>query len=242
MVTPEKLAAALKGLDVGNENHWTADGLPRLDTVKMLVGDQSITRDQVTAAAPGFTRASAAAAAQPQPPAVPPAPNAETPPAPPAAAASVVPAAPAAPAAPALAGLPPGADPELKEPVAINPRAAIPRADNTGEIGVLEEELAVVREELEAVEKQYQTAVALKKKLNSTADNLSLRIEKLRPVDSNQLAISDYLASEQRKRDARAGQLSKVKDFEKEHGVKLSDLVPKKAPIDAARARKPRGG
>lgn len=53
----EKIINALKSLDTGNDNHWTADGRPRLETVKMLAADQSITREAVDAAAAGFTRA-----------------------------------------------------------------------------------------------------------------------------------------------------------------------------------------
>lgn len=56
MATPIDIKAALLKLDVSNDNHWTAEGLPRLDTVKMLVGDQSVTREQATQAIPGFTR------------------------------------------------------------------------------------------------------------------------------------------------------------------------------------------
>lgn len=55
-----KIIDALKKLDPSNDNHWTADGLPRLDTVKMLSGDQSLTRDSIVAVAPGFARATAA--------------------------------------------------------------------------------------------------------------------------------------------------------------------------------------
>lgn len=52
----QKILDALKALDVENSNHWTADGLPRLDTVKMQASDQSITREDVEKAAPGFKR------------------------------------------------------------------------------------------------------------------------------------------------------------------------------------------
>jgi hypothetical protein len=52
------ILAALTKLDAKNDNHWTADGLPRLDTVKMLASNATLTRDIVTAAAPDFNRAS----------------------------------------------------------------------------------------------------------------------------------------------------------------------------------------
>jgi len=47
---------ALSKLDVTNDNHWTEQGLPRIETVKFLTGDTSITRDAINAAIPGFNR------------------------------------------------------------------------------------------------------------------------------------------------------------------------------------------
>lgn len=54
-----KILEALGKLDTSNDNHWTADGLPRIETVRMLSGDQSITREQITAEAPDFSRSAA---------------------------------------------------------------------------------------------------------------------------------------------------------------------------------------
>lgn len=51
-----KIKEALKKLDTTNDNHWTVDGLPRIDTVKMLAADQSITREVLDAEVPGFNR------------------------------------------------------------------------------------------------------------------------------------------------------------------------------------------
>lgn len=56
----DKILAGVRQLDTSNDNHWTADGLPRLDTVKMLTGEQSLDRNAVEAAAPGFKRTNAA--------------------------------------------------------------------------------------------------------------------------------------------------------------------------------------
>lgn len=52
----EAILAALKQLDPTNDNQWTAEGLPRLDSVKFLSGEDSVTREQVTAASPNFNR------------------------------------------------------------------------------------------------------------------------------------------------------------------------------------------
>lgn len=51
---------ALRKLDVDNDNHWTSDGLPRLDTVKMIASDPSISRMDIDAVAAGFNRSNAA--------------------------------------------------------------------------------------------------------------------------------------------------------------------------------------
>lgn len=51
-----KIREALAKLDPANDMHWTSDGSPRMDVVEDLVGDKSIKRADVTAAAPAFTR------------------------------------------------------------------------------------------------------------------------------------------------------------------------------------------
>lgn len=50
------LLEVLQKLDKQNDNHWTADGQPRLETVRMLAGNQSITRAMIDAEVPGFNR------------------------------------------------------------------------------------------------------------------------------------------------------------------------------------------
>jgi hypothetical protein len=61
---------ALTQLDPKNDNHWTAGGEARIDTVKSLVGDGvTVTRDSINAASPGFNREAVLSAAQTTPPA-----------------------------------------------------------------------------------------------------------------------------------------------------------------------------
>ena len=54
-MNPEKLKAILLTLDPDTAEHWTADGLPRIDTVSELAGE-TVVRQQVTDAFPGFSR------------------------------------------------------------------------------------------------------------------------------------------------------------------------------------------
>lgn len=49
------LPTALQQLDAGNDDHWTADGLPRVEVVSGLIGND-VTRKQITNAAPTLTR------------------------------------------------------------------------------------------------------------------------------------------------------------------------------------------
>lgn len=50
---------ALQALDPQNDEHWTSDGSPRMDTLQELTGDESLTRKQVREIAPTFTRETA---------------------------------------------------------------------------------------------------------------------------------------------------------------------------------------
>lgn len=52
----KQILEALLALDPNNEDHWTADGLPKVDIVSNLVGE-TVTRQQITQAKPGFSKA-----------------------------------------------------------------------------------------------------------------------------------------------------------------------------------------
>lgn len=53
--TNEEIREAVFGLDPQNNEHWTADGLPRLDAVENMLGGD-VSRKSVTNAAPDFNR------------------------------------------------------------------------------------------------------------------------------------------------------------------------------------------
>jgi hypothetical protein len=48
--------AALMKLDEKNDNQWTVEGLPNLNTIKFMNNGVAISRDQLEEAAPGFNR------------------------------------------------------------------------------------------------------------------------------------------------------------------------------------------
>lgn len=58
-MTDSALKTALLSLSVENDNHWTKAGLPRLETLKFLTGDSSLTQEVVSAEIPGFNREAA---------------------------------------------------------------------------------------------------------------------------------------------------------------------------------------
>lgn len=77
-MTSEDIKAALGMLDPQNDEHWTADGHPRVDIVNEILGkDASVTRQQITDADPTFNREAArdAAAQSPEAPEETPAPE-----------------------------------------------------------------------------------------------------------------------------------------------------------------------
>lgn len=51
-----RLANALRQLDPENDDHWTKLGKPAMSAVEQLYGSAAVTRDEVEAAIPGFTR------------------------------------------------------------------------------------------------------------------------------------------------------------------------------------------
>lgn len=57
----DQINEALALLDPANDEHWTADGAPRVDVVQELTGLEKLVRKDITTAAPNFTRATAAA-------------------------------------------------------------------------------------------------------------------------------------------------------------------------------------
>lgn len=70
MSAETEIRAALLKLDTKNDDHWTEDGLPRVDALGLPKG---ITRGAVTAAAPLFTRANPSVEEKPKASETPPA-------------------------------------------------------------------------------------------------------------------------------------------------------------------------
>jgi hypothetical protein len=56
MADNARILDALRKLDKDNDAHWTSDGMPRLDTIRLLASDQGISREDVSKVAPEFAR------------------------------------------------------------------------------------------------------------------------------------------------------------------------------------------
>lgn len=232
-MAPEQIVAALQKLDVNNDGHWTQDGLPRIETVRLFAGNQSLTRENITAAAPDFTRlvaynAQQAAQAAPAPTA---AATTETQPG-----AQDTP-----PAAPPLADPAPQAAPSPEPtpeptPTPVVNAAAVeaPKFDELSE----EEQLEVIQGEIAEMDRYLYAAKKHRAELQFKADDLTIRIDKKLPKNSNQQDIQSYLASQRKQLQRRAEQIANVRKVESELGAKLADFAPKRAPIDAAMARR----
>lgn len=52
----EAIREALDLLDTENDDHWTSQGLPKVDVIREIAEDPSITRSQIESACPGFCR------------------------------------------------------------------------------------------------------------------------------------------------------------------------------------------
>lgn len=50
------LTEALQSLDPANDSHWTGQGLPMVDIVRELAGDENVTRAAINEVAPDLTR------------------------------------------------------------------------------------------------------------------------------------------------------------------------------------------
>jgi len=216
----EKINQALAQLDVANDNHWTGDGLPRLETVKMLAGDQSITREILTQARPGFIRATAAQAAQ---------------------AAQAAPAAPVAPEPVATAGeqLAAAGTPSAVAPstVVAAPPVAGAVLDNNDE---LEAKLADLKAQLadevataQGLSEDVAKASAAYAGQVRVIDAIREQINLINPAKQSD-AIRGYLNRQKAVLQERGAKAQRLKDS----GINLKDILPTRAPIDVAMGRK----
>jgi hypothetical protein len=197
----QAILTALYGLDVKDDNHWTADGLPRLDTVKTLANDGTLTRDLVSAAAPGFTRAAFSAHLAKEAAQVPTQ----------AAAPEVAPTPPEQPNV-AAADTPPASTPESggsdNAQEAQPPEVGGGAPSGADEVSALEAALEEANSEvnrLKGYESELKNEIA---KAEAARNAIEVRLEALKPKDDNSAAIRNYLENQTRLRYERRGMKS----------------------------------
>lgn len=222
----KNITDALSKLDTANDNHWTQDGLPRLDTIRILAGDPSLTREAITAAAPGFNRASVQQAAAGAGGA-----GAGTTPAPPA-----PPAPQGAASGPSASETPPPAPPAPPEsdlPV-LSPA---PLADD-GDASDLNARIAEAKLQLSDAQDRLQLAKQELTDAQNKVAELEAQLKETAVGAAN--PITEYLKSQQRVLEERA----KKRQLIRESGLNLSQLAKElKSPLDSAMERKTsRGG
>lgn len=228
-----KILEALLKLDVQNNNHWTADGLPRLDTVKMLASDQTLTREQVAVAAPGFSRTTATGYTAPSSEQQ--APQTQSP------QGSTEQQQSAAPAAQQAAPSTEQGTSSLDKPDDLDAGQAQQRSMEavgtgaTDEVEALQAELAEQEELVSEIRRHKAKVDAEFDKARKREDELRMKLESLRPNDNTTDAIQGYLASQRKALEQRAARQQLIKDS----GISLKELASGlRSPIDSAMARR----
>lgn len=213
-----KIIAALQKLDLQNNEHWTADGLPRIDTVRMFAGNPGLSREDITKAAPDFSRQS-------------PVLNAPLPDAPPAPVS----------AAPQPEPQQPDQQPEPLAPSSSSyaqPTIKQANGPSEGVVGdPLERALADAREMMEMARQEVVAAQEKYKEAQRVVDDLINEREAGGQGESTMTAVQSYLKSQQGLLNERARRARVLQ----ESGVTLSDiqaLIPQAAPIDQFLRRK----
>ncbi|MFA7175014.1 MAG: hypothetical protein WC340_16700 [Kiritimatiellia bacterium] len=221
-----KILEALGKLDGNNDNHWTADGLPRIDTVKMLAGDQTLTRDSITAVSTGFNRAAALEGTAPQATAQAPQEVASK--------GNTEPTATVAPATVQTATTEP-TEGAVEGSTEQDEHAELHEVDHEAALAHAHAELAEAQSFLAAAQDLYDE----KQRLLDDAINAR---EDAGAGESNADAIQGYLASQRKLLEERSERGRALRDagFTPKS---LRDLLPTRSPIDQALARKTtRGG
>lgn len=186
-----QIHAALQQLDPQNDNHWTEDGLPRIETVRFLAKDSKLTRDDITKAAPDFSRTVPVIESE---------------------------------------GDGNGAAPETGGHGGPHPDAQAEAVQG------LEAELAEAQAALDACSARIAEAQKEQATRRAQVDRLLEALHQARPSDSLAQNIQSYLTRQQETLQKRAEAKAKLASVGGLEALKA--ILPQKAPIDAARARK----
>lgn len=149
--------------------------------------------------------------------------------------------APAAPPAPATTVVPPAANaapPAPPAPAVVLPPPAAPAKGDPEAIAKATEALKDAQDDLGEMDKWLDSANKERKARVARLEAAQAKLDALQPVQTNSDAIQAYLAQQRANLAIRGEQIAKANAFQKEHGFKLLDLLPKRSPLDSAMARK----
>lgn len=211
---------ALGKLDATNDQHWTADGLPRIDTVKFLMGGQPVDRDDISKAAPGFSRANTQlqAAQGEQAPASGVATNTPL---------IVAPGAAGAAAQPINGGDNGEVHQEAKE--------GADATESVSKRAALEAELAGAQDVLAEIEQAFVRAETVRSEARAEVDRIITAIDNL-PKEPATSTILGYLASQARELEQRGEQRRKLR--ESDIDLKALNAITGASALDNSFARK----
>jgi len=215
-----KTIAALGRLDPKNDSHWTSDGLPRLDSVKLFASDPALTREAVTAAAPGFSRSSPVLPGEP-------AAGATIDPAPEQGAGTLATVAPVAAQPGAIDGGGDGTE-EDGDGVGATGDASEPQGTDT------QAALQAAHERLEQASARKAQADQEHQKAVEELDAAIIANSKSGTQETLADHLRGYLDSQRAALQRRGEQQQRIRDA----GINLKDLLPSRAPLDVALARK----
>lgn len=221
----KKIIEALSQFDTNEDSYWTEDGLPLLEAIHHLTGDETITRQMVTELAPGFSRIN------------------------PSIAIGVVEA--EAPSTNPLDDMgSPGAEVSQDKEVPSLSESEIKEANDILEADGKKDGLT--RDERDALEAKYQLeqksvaeeiskVVEARNKLEQQLNQLYHRetaiydkLTLLEDVNKQTNALQDYQKSQAKVRHHRGEQIQRLR----EANINLKDLIPQKSPIDQIMGRK----
>lgn len=138
------------------------------------------------------------------------------------------------PAAPGASAPPPAPPAPLQAP----PPAAVPAKGDPVAIAVATEDLQDAQDALGEVDKWLEGANKERAVRVAKVEAAQQKLDSLQLVQTNTDAIQAYLAQQRANLAARGEQIAKAAAFQKEHGFKLSDLIPRRSKLDEAMARK----
>lgn len=215
-----KILEALNKLDPQNDNHWTADGQPRLDTLKMFAGEQALTRDAVAEAAPGFCRAALSTWNQQKASAAPAAPAPKPAPSMPATKTN-------APAAPTQVPGPVNTAPAVTAPAA---QTAVPAMDEATLLKLQSAKVEALRQQIAELTKQMNKEQSQENRLIDAAERSAKK-----KTDAEE--YQEYLKAQARRYEERAVRKGILKEIN--YAQLKKDLA---SPLDSAYASRRRKG